>query len=281
VTSVSEGLISIGQLSRASGLTIKALRYYDRVGLLEPALIDKATSFRYYQADQVAVASAVRRLRGVDVPLDDIRRYLEAEDRDEALKEILVSHRTRLESRAARLAGDLHELSHILNDGLEAVMTELTSESLLSPEDERKIAISYFNSTWDLMEKEDRTVDDDDRMLHMAHASRYHWGQIGNPENRARGEWQVSRVYAVLRSEPCLHHAQRVLDICVENGIGDWDIAFAYEALARGHAIAGDAEAARSMTEKALEASEAIAEEEERKILLADLETIPEQERFW
>ena len=105
----------------------------------------------------------------------------------------------------------------------------------------------------------------------------------GEPNNRQRSEWQVSRVYAVLhRSEPCLHHAQRVLDICIANGIGDWDIAFAYEALARGHAVAGDAEAARAMTERALEAAEAIAENEDsRKLLLADLETIPGQERFW
>jgi DNA-binding transcriptional MerR regulator len=282
VPSVGENLISIGQLSRASGLTIKALRYYDRIGLLEPSVVDPATGFRYYVADQITAARAVGRLRSVDVPLDDIRKYLEADDRDAALREILISHRTRLESRATRLAGNLHELSHILNDGLEAVMTEKTSEAFLSSDDERKMAISYFNSTWDLMEKEDRTVEDDDLMLHMAHASLYHWGEVGKPENRARGEWQVSRVYAVLRrSEPCLHHAQRVLDICIENDIADWDIAFAYEALARGHAIAGDAEGARAMTERALEAAEKIAEEEERKILLADLETIPDQNRFW
>jgi hypothetical protein len=72
-----------------------------------------------------------------------------------------------------------------------------------------------------------------------------------------------------------------VLDICVSNGIGDWDIAFAFEALARGHAIAGDSEASRAMTEKALEAVEKIEDDEDRKIVLADLETIPGQKRFW
>jgi hypothetical protein len=152
----------------------------------------------------------------------------------------------------------------------------------LSDDGERQLAVRYFNSVWDLMEKQDRTTEDDDRLLHMAHASRYHWGEVGKPENFARGEWQVSRVYAVLRRpEPCLHHAQRVLDICLENGIGDWDIAFAYEALARAHAIAGDPEAARAMTERALEATEKIAEDDERALVLADLETIPGQPRFW
>src|ERR1700758_5319635 len=136
-------------------------------------------------------------------------------------------------------------------DGLEKDMTEDPSGSrALSSDDERKLAITYFNAVWSLMEKENRTTEDDDLMLHMAHASRYHWGEVGAPENVARGEWQGSRVYAVLnRGEPCLYHAHRALEVCVANGIGDWDIAFAYEALARAHAVSGDAEAARAITE--------------------------------
>ena len=89
-------------------------------------------------------------------------------------------------------------------------------------------------------------------------------------------------MYAVLgRAEPCLHHAQRCLDICQENGIGDWDLAFAYEALARGHAVAGDAAQARAFTEQALAAAEDIAEDEDRELVLSDLERIPGQPRFW
>jgi hypothetical protein len=166
---------------------------------------------------------------------------------------------------------------------LEATVThDHSTDGRLSDEEERRLGIRYFNSVWDLMEQQDRTTEDDERILHMAHASRFHWGEVGKPENFARGEWQVSRVYAVLgRSEPCLHHAQRVLSICLENGIGDWDIAFAYEALARAYAIAGDPEAARAMTVRALEAAEKIAEDDDREPVLADLETIPGQTRFW
>jgi DNA-binding transcriptional MerR regulator len=280
---VPEDLISIGQMGRLSGLTVKALRYYDRVGLLRPAVVDETTAFRYYSHDQVATARLVGGLRALDVPLDDIRRSLESSDQPAVLDEVLRSHRSRLESRGTRIAGQLHNLLHFLDRGLENDMSnEPSTEELLSSEEERQLAIRYFNSVWTLMEKEDRTTVDDDLMVHMAHASRYHWGQVGKAENLARGEWQVSRVYAVQRrAEPCLHHAQRVLDICEENGIGDWDIAFAFEALARAHAIAGDTEAARAMTEKALEAVEKIEEDEDRKIVLADLETIPGQMRFW
>jgi hypothetical protein len=89
-------------------------------------------------------------------------------------------------------------------------------------------------------------------------------------------------VYAVLRrAEPCLHHGQRCLDICRENGLGDFDLAFGYEALARGHAIAGDAEHARAYTEQALAAAEDIKQDDDRELLFTDLETIPGQSRFW
>jgi DNA-binding transcriptional MerR regulator len=276
-------LFSIGETARRSGLTVKALRYYDRVGLLRPASTDEATGFRNYSREQVVTASLIGKLRSVDLSLEDIRLCIEAGDQQAEIRRVLWAHETRLESRVTRLNGSLHVLRHFLKDGLESEMTndDLT-EPALSAEAERKVAIRYFNAVWDLMEKEDRTVEEDDLMLHMAHASRYHWGQVGRPENLARGEWQCSRVYAVLRRpEPCLHHAQRVLDICTEHHIGDWDIAFAYEALARANAIAGDSEAARAMTERALEAAEDIKEDEERKIVMADLESIPGQERFW
>ena len=111
-------------------------------------------------------------------------------------------------------------------------------------------------------------------MLHMAHASRFHWERVGTPANLARGEWLCSRVYAVLRRpEPCLHHARRVLEICQEHGIADWDLAFAHEALARAHAVAGDPAAAREEAQEAR--AVAIADDEDRKLLLDDLRTLP------
>jgi len=292
VADVADQPLTIGQMSRLSGLTVKALRYYERVGLITPAAVDPATGFRYYAGDQVRPARLIRSLRSVDLPLGEVRRCLEDPAGRAA---ILLAHRTRLEGRAARLAGELHELYHLLDDQ-EPIMTDnadqdqaaaqqaatTPSAEPMTAEDERRLAARLFNGVWDLLEAEDRGPADDDRMLHMAHASRYHWGQVGTAERLARGEWQCSRVYAVLRrAEPCLHHARRVLDICQADGIGDFDLAFAYEALARGHAIAGDQAAAREMTERCLAAAADIADEEDRKIVLADLETIPGQPRFW
>jgi hypothetical protein len=145
--------------------------------------------------------------------------------------------------------------------------------------DHRAIGIQLFNRTWALMDKQDRSVEENDAMLHMAHASAHHWraeGSGATAHNLARSEWQVSRVYTVLRrAEPAGYHARRCLEICQANGIGDWDLAFAYEALARAASTAGDLAAANSWAEHARQAAEDIAEDEDRDAVLADLATIP------
>ena len=142
-------------------------------------------------------------------------------------------------------------------------------------EAERKLAASLFNDVWSLLEAEPRTPEQDDELIHAAHASRYHWGVVGDPVNLARGEWQCSRVYAVLhRAEPALWHARRCLELCEQHAVGDFDLAFAHEALARGHAVAGDAAARDRHAALAREAAVRIAEDEDRELLLADLATL-------
>ena len=145
--------------------------------------------------------------------------------------------------------------------------------------DHRALGVELFNRTWTLMDKKDRSVEEDDAMLHMAHASAHHWraeGTGATAHNLARSEWQVSRVYTVLgRPEPAGYHARRCLEICQANGIGDWDVAYAYEALARAASVAGDLAAAKSWAEQARRAAEDIAEDDDRDAVLADLATIP------
>ena len=145
-----------------------------------------------------------------------------------------------------------------------------------TPEQQRRLAIDLFNGVWELMERPDRSADDDDRMLHAAHASCWLWGEVGEPVNGVRGEWQVSRVYCVLgRPEPALHHAGRCLELCRRHGIGDFDLAYAHEALARAHSIAGDREQAAEHRRLAEQAAAAIAEDDDRELLMRDLSTLP------
>ena len=140
----------------------------------------------------------------------------------------------------------------------------------------KKFAINLFNQTWDLIEKPDRSQKETDRMINAVHASRYHWEIAGAAVNIARGEWLISRVYAVLnRTEPCLYHAGRCMEVTLENDLKDFDLAFAYEAMARACDLAGDeVETAKYIT-LAEEAGSAIKDKGDRKYFFSELHTIP------
>ncbi len=140
---------------------------------------------------------------------------------------------------------------------------------------QRQVAIDLFNLTWRLLEKPDRNAEDDNRMLNMAHASRYHWGEVGQPVNRVRGEWQVSHVYSVLgRAEPALYHAVQCLEICQLYQIGDFDLAYAYEALARAYKVADNPAEYRHYYTLAAKVARDIAEADDKNQLLIDLESL-------
>jgi hypothetical protein len=149
----------------------------------------------------------------------------------------------------------------------------------LDPPLQRQAAVDLFNYVWTLLEKPGRTERESDLMVHAAHASRFFWENAGEPVNHARGEWQLARVYAIVeRPEPALHHARRCVAICEEHGIGDFDIAFAHEAVARAHAVAGDRDAAARHAERARAAAAEIAEDDDRAMVLADLAALPSAE---
>lgn len=267
-------LLSIGRFSRLSGLSVPSLRRYDAMALLPPASVDPHNGYRRYDPAQLARARTIRRLRELDVPLDAVRAFLDADP--PSASRVLEQHRARLESRTWRDQRILHRLRQ-LTDGKEPLMPD--DDPLRShpdAEEERRLAADLFNLVWTLLETPDRTAEQDERMLHAAHASRFHWGEIGEPANLARGDWQISRVYAVLgRAEPALHHAQRCLDTCRANSIGDFDLAFAYEALARASSIAGRSDEAVTYAALAREAGDRIGEPEEREIFFSDLAGLP------
>lgn len=144
-----------------------------------------------------------------------------------------------------------------------------------------KIAKGTFNKTWDYLDKKDRTDEDHVNMVHTAHTSRYHWGILvskgkGGPINLQRGEWIISRVYSILgRGEPALYHAKQCLNLTEKNDIGDFDLAFAYEAMARASALLKNKKDFEKYHELALKAGEEIKKKEDKKYFLEDLDGGP------
>jgi effector-binding domain-containing protein len=96
-----ENLVPIGRFSKMTRLSVKALRHYDELGLLVPAVVDPSSGYRYYTYGQANRAEAIRVLRSLDMPLEDVREALEADDPLVAAK-VLDRHRARLEAELGR-----------------------------------------------------------------------------------------------------------------------------------------------------------------------------------
>ena len=139
----------------------------------------------------------------------------------------------------------------------------------------KQMAVELFNQTWDLIDQGDKDQAEIDRMIHASHASRYHWELAGGPVNIARGEWLISRVYALLqRKEPCLYHADRCLQVTLENDLKDFDLAFAYEAMARACDLVGDEVETAKYRTLAGEAGAEISDPKDREYFFSELKTI-------
>jgi DNA-binding transcriptional MerR regulator len=279
-------LLVIGRFARLVGLSVGALRHYDDLDILRPAWVDPETGYRSYRREQLETARLIVRLRDLEVPLDGIRAYLGTDDPAER-RRLLTDHRRRIEARTFRLQYVLHVVGRLVADPNGSTdptevtrMTTPTTDALsdIDAATHRALGVALYNHTWTLLEKADRTDAETDEMIHSAHASRFHWRRAegSEPVNLARGEWQCSRVYAVLgRAEPALWHALRCLAINEAAGNTDWDIASAYEAMARSNAVAGDLAAAADWKAKAAAALDGIADADDREVIEGDLATLP------
>jgi DNA-binding transcriptional MerR regulator len=116
--------LPIGEFSRMTYLTVKALRHYHDVGLLEPAEVDPVTGYRTYTASQVPMAHAIRRFRDLDMPLDEVRAVVSADDPGER-SEAIVGHLERLERRLAETQAMVTSLRAVLEGAKVGMSVEL------------------------------------------------------------------------------------------------------------------------------------------------------------
>lgn len=108
-------ILSIGEFSKMTYLSVKALRHYHDVGLLEPVDIDPASGYRRYAASQVATAQAIRRFRDLDMPIDDVRRVLDAATDDERNR-VIVEHLGRMREQLERTQASVESLQALLTE---------------------------------------------------------------------------------------------------------------------------------------------------------------------
>jgi DNA-binding transcriptional MerR regulator len=107
--------LTIGDFSRATQLSVKTLRHYHGLGLLEPSEVDQDTGYRRYTTDQIPAAQVIRRFRDLDMPLDQIRAVLAAPDL-RTRNRLISAHLTRLEQDLAKTQDAVASLRDLLAD---------------------------------------------------------------------------------------------------------------------------------------------------------------------
>ena len=136
--------------------------------------------------------------------------------------------------------------------------------------------MALFNAAWQLIDKAERTADEDTEMLLAAAASRWHWGQIGGPAEIATGDWQVGHVAALLGfADVALHFAKRNLTTAEAEGWDGWRLASAHEGMARAYAAGGEVLLRDQHASEAQAALDREPEPEERDVIAAQLATVP------
>jgi len=138
-------------------------------------------------------------------------------------------------------------------------------------------SVQCFNQAWDLIDKEDRTAQEDEEMVLLTLASAWHWRQRPDctPVNKSVGYWQTSRIYAILGQAG---NARRYGQLCLSASQGDnippFYLGYAYEALARAEKAAGNQEKMDEYLGEAYHTAGLVNKDDDRKLLMDDLDTI-------
>ncbi|GAA4869115.1 MerR family transcriptional regulator [Actinomycetospora straminea] len=120
-------MLTIGEFSQLTHLSVRTLRRYHEATLLEPAVVDEATGYRYYGVDQIPTAPVIHRLRELDVPLSDVQRILRTPD--PGVRATLVAdHLQRLEDELARTRAAVVSLRRLLRPDPAPIDVELRAE---------------------------------------------------------------------------------------------------------------------------------------------------------
>jgi hypothetical protein len=134
-----------------------------------------------------------------------------------------------------------------------------------------------FNKTWAYIDLPEWTADQEEEMLRLALASHWHWTQRKDyrPTNASIANWQVSRVFALLgQADIARRFALRSLEAIENEDVPPFYTGYAYEALARAEAVAGDEESMQAYIDKARGAAGSVDDEESKQLLLSDLDAI-------
>jgi DNA-binding transcriptional MerR regulator/effector-binding domain-containing protein len=115
--------LTVGEFSRMTHLSVKTLRHYHQVGLLEPAEVNHDTGYRYYTPEQIPQAQVIRRLRDLEMPVAEVKSVLAADDQS-VRNSVIAAHLDRLETELDKIHAAVDSLRSILETPESAVAIE-------------------------------------------------------------------------------------------------------------------------------------------------------------
>ncbi len=149
----------------------------------------------------------------------------------------------------------------------------MAEEKFSLEEAHRRFAKSCNAQVWELLGQSPRTPVENDELLLSAQASLYHWQQVGTALNIQRAHWLMAHAYTVLGDPTrAMKHATRCIELTKAhmNAMKDFDIAYAFEGMARTYALLGDRMNAKEYYDMALRVGQAIKDPEDKQIFMGD-----------
>ena len=141
----------------------------------------------------------------------------------------------------------------------------------------RFFSATCYNKAWELINKTNRTAEEDEQMIRLSLSSAWHWTQRDDctDQNMSIAYWQISRIYSILGQAS---NAKRYAELCLGASQGDemqpFTLGYAYEALARAEMVAGNLEKVEEHLQQAHKLLAVLTDEHEKKFLGDDLATI-------
>ena len=149
------GALTIGDFARITHLSVKTLRHYHDVGLLEPDHIDAQSGYRYYATAQIPTAQVIRRLRDLEMPVREVREVLATADPD-ARSALITHHLARLESDLARTRQAVASLRRLLQPAAQGIRVDLRDDpgrdvaAISAAVDRRDVVVWYGDAMVEL-----------------------------------------------------------------------------------------------------------------------------------
>ncbi|MGW7659361.1 DNA polymerase III subunit beta family protein [Streptomyces sp. NPDC054756] len=217
---------SIGELARDSGLSVSALRFYDRAGVLVPAWVDPVSGYRWYEPGQLDEARVLARLRRAGMPLADIRLVLASwsgADTD-LVRKLLTAHLRRLEQGLSGARSEFSALRALL-DHRENIMTSLRTAGVQLSMDAPELAAALDTVRFAASTDPELPMlcgvlfDIEGESLHVVATDRYrmavaHAGVVGHDGNRV----QVVVPSPLVDAMRALSDGEGPVRLCVDGG---------------------------------------------------------------